>query len=88
MLTLVSRDIRKAASAVVAVLIVSIGLLVLDQGHLTAVSEADADGVLMAATEGEPAIVSLPEVVVVAQRPGACVTPPSRTSSPYPRCAW
>ena len=67
MLTLMSRDVRKLASAVVAVAIVSFGLLAVDQGHMRTVREAEFAAGETAPVAATP-VVTLPEVVVVANR--------------------
>jgi hypothetical protein len=66
MLTLVTRDLRKFASALAAGAVVSFGLVAVDQGH---VGSAGRIGTASVEAPAESrTVVTLPEVVVVAER--------------------
>ena len=69
MLTLVAKNTRMAVSAVAAVAIVSFSGLVLDQAHLAAAPRGAVEvGELTLVNEAQIAVVTLPEVTVVARR--------------------
>jgi hypothetical protein len=72
MFTMVAQNTRKAFSAVAAVAIVSVGGLVMDQGHLAAAPKGTiAIGELTALGNTTATLAQLPEVVVVAKRESA-----------------
>lgn len=72
MFTIVSENTRKAMSAVAAVAIVATSGFVMDQAHLASAPRGIVEvGELTLVAEGQRAMVTLPEVVVVAKRESA-----------------
>ena len=72
MLTMVTQNTRRSVSAVAAMAIVAFGGLVLDQGHLAAAPNGTVEvGELTPIGLEKLAQVTLPEIVITAERPAA-----------------
>ena len=72
MLTMVTQNTRRSVSAVAALAIVAFGGLVLDQGHLAAAPYGTVEiGELTPVGLEKLAQVTLPEIVITAERPAA-----------------
>ncbi len=70
MLTMVTQNTRRSVSAVAAMAIVAFGGLVLDQGHLAAAPYGTVEvGELTPIGLEKLAQVTLPEIVITAERP-------------------
>ncbi|HEU0225202.1 MAG TPA: hypothetical protein VFR29_07185 [Steroidobacteraceae bacterium] len=72
MFTMVAKSTRMAVSAVAAVAVVSFSGLVLDQGHIASAPRGTVEiGELTPVDATEMALVTLPEVTVLAKRESA-----------------
>ena len=68
MFTMVAESTRKTFSVAAAVAIVSLGSLVMDQGHLAGAPQGSIEIGELTALGGGTMLAQLPEVVVVAKR--------------------